>query len=100
MGRLPPVGECLYGISLVGLGLTRILPFKVRGAPRPGAGAYREVRPKNDIPRFPGTVSNAAEIATNVMQSEIPRTVRVCPFQKTSDRSVPAILKRLIYMQI
>ena len=49
LGRLPPVSGCLYGISLPGLGLTTILPFKVWGVPQPGAGADGEVRPVSVI---------------------------------------------------
>jgi len=45
MGRLPPVSGCLYGISLLGLGLTSILPFIARESPHTGIGAYGEVRP-------------------------------------------------------
>jgi hypothetical protein len=47
--HLQPVSRCLYGISLLGLGLTRILPFKVWGVPRPGAGVYGEVRPEAEV---------------------------------------------------
>jgi len=35
-GRLLPVSRCLYGISPLGLGMTRILPFKAREGPRAG----------------------------------------------------------------
>ena len=45
LGRLPPVSGFLFGIGLIGQGLTRNLPFKVRGVPQPGAGGYGEVRP-------------------------------------------------------
>ena len=63
LGRLPPVSGCLYGISLPGLGLTRILPFNVRGMPLPGAVAYGEVRPEPVIPDFSVKVSDAVELA-------------------------------------
>ena len=45
VGRLTPVSGCLYGSSLPGPGLTRILPFKFRGVPQPGFIAFGEVRP-------------------------------------------------------
>ena len=57
-GRLPPVSGCLYKTSLLGLVLSLNLPFMAWTGPDPGAAAYGEVRPKEDICRFMASVSD------------------------------------------
>lgn len=61
------------------------------------------VTPENsgisDIDRTLLYVLIAAEIPTNVRQSDLPRTIYAFPFQKTSDQYVSETLRLLIYIK-
>lgn len=52
LGRLSPSSGFLFAVDLIGLGLSRILPFKLWGVSRPGAGAYGKDGHKEKFPLF------------------------------------------------
>ena len=58
VGRYPPVSRCLYAISLPGLGLTRILPFKAREGPCTGMALTEKSGQSTTCARFLGAADS------------------------------------------